>query len=165
MSSNIFNKKMKKSLFNLKYLAMIFILLVITACVVVTYLGLKEIEVNENLKTYYYPWFAIGYVVSFMIIWGILDVIKLMNNLIQGKIFTFTNANLIKIIDKKLITTLIFSIIANVVMLLADITHPAIMFAWFMFIMFILAAHIIVKPLSLLVEKSAQLQIEMELTI
>ena len=94
-----------------------------------------------------------------------MDVLKLMNNLLAGKIFTFDNANLIKVIDKKLVATLIFTIIANVVMLLLDITHPSLMILWFGFILFILAAHIIVKPLSLLVEKSAELQIEMELTI
>lgn len=165
MSSNLLDKKMKKSIYSLKYLAIIFIVLVAIACIFVTYQAVKDLSYFPGLKRYVYPWLAIGYTVSFMIVWGILDVLKLMNNLLAGKIFTFYNANLIKVIDKKLVATLIFTIIANVVMLLLDITHPSLMILWFGFILFILAAHIIVKPLSLLVEKSAELQIEMELTI
>ena len=165
MSSNLLDKKMKKSIYSLKYLAVIFIVLVAIACIFVTYQAVKDLSYFPGLKRYVYPWLAIGYTVSFMIVWGILDVLKLMNNLVAGKIFTFDNANLIKVIDKKLVATLIFTIIANVVMLLLDITHPSLMILWFGFILFILAAHIIVKPLSLLVEKSAELQIEMELTI
>ncbi len=165
MSSNLLDKKMKKSIYSLKYLAIIFIVLVAIACIVVTFQAVKDVSHFPEIKEYVYPWLAIGYTVSFMIVWGILDVLKLMNNLVAGKIFTFDNANLIKVIDKKLVATLIFTIIANVVMLLLDITHPSLMILWFGFILFILAAHIIVKPLSLLVEKSAELQIEMELTI
>ncbi|MGY3776494.1 DUF2975 domain-containing protein [Helcococcus sueciensis] len=165
MSSNLLDKKMKKSIYSLKYLAIIFIVLVAIACIFVTYQAVKDLSYFPELKRYVYPWLAIGYTVSFMIVWGILDVLKLMNNLLAGKIFTFDNANLIKVIDKKLVVTLIFTIIANIVMLLLDITHPSLMILWFGFILFILAAHIIVKPLSLLVEKSAELQIEMELTI
>lgn len=165
MSSNILDKKMKKSIYSLKYLAMIFIVLVVMACVAVTYMALRDTGKFPEMKEYVYPWLGIGYVVAFMIVWGILDVIKLINNLIAGEIFTHNNANIIKTIDKKLVATLIFSIVSNIVMFLVNITHPTIIMLWFGFILFILAAHIIVKPLSLLVEKSAELQIEMELTI
>ena len=165
ISSNILDKKMKKSIYSLKYLAIIFIALVCIACVIVTYLFVKDASAYPEIKEYVYPWMFIGYVVAFMIVWGILDVIKLIDNLFVGEIFTYENANIIKTIDKKLVSTLIFSIVSNIVMLLVNITHPSIMLLWFGFILFILAAHIIVKPLSLLVEKSAELQIEMELTI
>lgn len=165
MSSNLLDKKMKKSIYSLKYLAMIFIFLVVITCVVVTYLAINNLDKFPELKVYVFPWMFIGYVVAFMIVWGILDVLKLMNNIINGEIFTYNNANLIKKIDKKLVGTLIFSIISNIVMVLLDTTHPSVMLLWFGFILFILAAHIIVKSLSLFVEKSAELQIEMELTI
>lgn len=165
MSSNILDKKMKKSIYSLKYLAIIFIVLVALACIAVTYLAITELKRYEDLEKFYYPWLFIGYFVAFMIVWGILDVIKLIDNLVAGEIFTHKNADIIKTIDKKLVVTLIFSIIANIVMLLVNITHPTIIMLWFGFILFILASHIIVKPLSLLVEKSAELQIEMELTI
>lgn len=165
MSSNILDKKMKKSIYSLKYLAIIFIVLVALACIAVTYLAITELKKYEDLEKFYYPWLFIGYFVAFMIVWGIMDVIKLIDNLVAGEIFTHKNADIIKTIDKKLVVTLIFSIIANIVMLLVNITHPTIIMLWFGFILFILASHIIVKPLSLLVEKSAELQIEMELTI
>lgn len=165
MSSNILDKKMKKSIYSLKYLAIIFIVLVALACIAVTYLAITELKKYEDLERFYYPWLFIGYFVAFMIVWGIMDVIKLIDNLVAGEIFTHKNADIIKTIDKKLVVTLIFSIIANIVMLLVNITHPTIIMLWFGFILFILASHIIVKPLSLLVEKSAELQIEMELTI
>lgn len=165
MSINILDKKMKKSIYSLKYLAMIFIVLVVMACVAVTYMTLRDTGKFPEMKEYVYPWLFIGYFVAFMIVWGIMDVIKLIDNLVAGEIFTHKNADIIKTIDKKLVVTLIFSIIANIVMLLVNITHPTIIMLWFGFILFILASHIIVKPLSLLVEKSAELQIEMELTI
>ena len=60
-------------------------------------------------------WLIISYVVSFMVIWGIYDVIRLLNNLYKGNIFTYENADILKIIDKKIIFTIIFDLISNTI--------------------------------------------------
>lgn len=164
--TNILDKKTKKSLLNLKYMAYIFILLTFVVGFIGSVLVSRDLAKRyEEFSSGLIAWVAIVFVVSFMIIWGILDVLKLLNNLYAGNIFTHENASIIRKIDKKIIFTIIFSIIVNVVMALMN-WHPVwFLLVWLMLIVFLLLGHILVNPLALIVEKSAELQLEMELTI
>ena len=166
MFENALDKKTKKSLLNLKYLSYIFVFATIAlGYIVSTYTAYRLLGTYSELKTQIILWLIISYVVSFMIIWGIYDVIRLLNNLYKGNIFTYENADILKIIDKKIIFTIIFSTIANVVMTLLNGNPIWFLLVWFVFIIFLVVGHILVYPLALLVRKSADLQIEMELTI
>lgn len=60
---------------------------------------------------------------------------------------------------------MLFSVIVNIVMTLAEMHNFQFLIIWILFIFFLLAGHILVNPLALLVEKSADLQLEMDLTI
>lgn len=167
-NSSFTDEKMQKSLLNLKYLAYLFIFIVIIVGV-----GCNIYFGMEILKSYKYEEYVIHTItwmisilfVSFMIILGIKDVLIMLNNLSKGNIFTHENAEILRRVDKKLLITLIFSIIINIIMAIAEFTNIQFMFVWFVFIGFLLAGHILVNPLALLVEKSADMQIEMDLTI
>lgn len=160
------DKKIQKSLLNLKYLAYIFLIIAaIAGFVLTTTFGYKLYRDKQMELIQYILWELIFYVTTFMIMWGIVDVLKLLKNLRNGNIFTFENSNIIKNIDKKLVFTLFFSIISNIIMLLLNYHYYPLLIIWFVYISFILAAHILVRPLSLLVEKSAEMQLEMDLTI
>lgn len=159
------DKKLQKSFLNLQYLAYIFIVIVLILGVgFTTYAGVKGYMSDKSLGKYF-TWLPVFYIVTFMIVWGILDVLKMLENLKNGNIFTIENATLLKTIDKKLIFTLLFSIISNVVMTLLGVNEVMILLLWIVFCGFILAGHILVHPLAILVEKSAEMRLEMELTI
>lgn len=165
-SNSFFDIKTKKSILKLKYLAYTFIAIVVLIGFIVSLIfGLNIGKAHPDFKFQSYSWIAIFYVVSFMIIWGILDVIKLLNNLYKGNIFTYENADLIKIIDKKIIFTTMFSIIVNLIMLFINGNPFWFFLIWIIFITFLVVGHIIVNPLALIVEKSADMHLEMELTI
>ena len=101
MFENALDKKTKKSLLNLKYLSYIFVFATIAlGYIVSTYTAYRLLGTYSELKTQIILWLIISYVVSFMIIWGIYDVIRLLNNLHKGNIFTYENADILKIIDK-----------------------------------------------------------------
>ncbi|MFM1525564.1 MULTISPECIES: DUF2975 domain-containing protein [Helcococcus] len=158
--------KMKKSLLNIKYLAYLFMILVLFSGIgVSTYYGYKVILKDKSNQSMIIIWLAIIYFVSFMVTIGIKDVLKMLDNLQNGNVFTHENAKIIRIIDKKILFTLLFSVIVNIVMTLADMHNFQFLIIWILFIFFLLAGHILVNPLALLVEKSADLQLEMDLTI
>lgn len=160
------DKKTQKSILNLKYTAYLFVLAtVILGFVVSIFVAFNYSKIYPEMKLKIFMWVPVIYIVAIMIIWGILDVLKLLNNLYVGNIFTYDNSEILKRIDKKIIFTIIFSVIINVVMFLASFHHPVFLLVWLIFIIFLIAGHILVNPLALLVEKSADLQIEMELTI
>lgn len=166
MFESAIDKKTQKSLLNLKYLSYLFVLAtILLGFISSSYIAYRLIGAYSELKTQTIMWLIISYIVSFMIIWGIHDVIRLLNNLYQGNIFTYTNADILDVIDKKIIFTIIFSIVANVVMTLINGSPIWFLLVWFVFIIFLVVGHILVYPLALLVRKSADLQIEMELTI
>lgn len=166
MNSSVINNEMKKSILNIKYLAYMFnILIIIGGFFASSYLAYRLYNIYSELKIGITLWLIIVYTVSFMILWGVKDVLIILDNLYKGNIFTFENAKIIKRIDNKLVFTLIFSIITNIIMALLNYSPLYIIIIWLIFILFILAGHILVKALGLIVEKSAELQIEMELTI
>lgn len=160
------DKKIKKSLLNLKYLAYFFLIsVIILGFGVTTYFGYKLYNENSIELKYIIMWEVIFYITTIMIVLGIKDVLSLLSNLDRGNIFTIDNAEILRKIDKKLLFTLFFSLIINIIMVIINNHHPGFLAVWLVFIMFILAGHILVKPLSLLVEKSAEMKIEMDLTI
>ena len=88
MFENALDKKTKKSLLNLKYLSYIFVVATIgLGFIFSTYTACKLLVSYSELKTQTIMWLIISYVVSFMVIWGIYDVIRLLNNLYKGNIF------------------------------------------------------------------------------
>lgn len=166
MTKMLSDKKTQKSILNLKFIAYLFIFAaVVLGFIVSVIVALEYIEVYPEYKTQIFMWVPVIYIVAMMIIWGVLDVLKLLNNLYHGNIFTYENAKILKRIDKKLIFTILFAIIINVIMFLISWHHPGFLLIWLIFIIFLIAGHVLVNPLSLLVEKSADLQLEMELTI
>lgn len=166
--SSFTDEKMQKSLLNLKYLAYLFILIVVIVGVGFnSYFGYKLLasEKYKSFSVHTIAWMAAIYFVAIMILLGIKDVLIMLTNLSKGNIFTHENAEILRRVDKKLLITLIFSIIVNMIMAIAGFTSFQFMFLWLVFISFLLAGHILVNPLALLVEKSADMQIEMDLTI
>lgn len=160
------DEKIEKSLLNLEYLAYVFLICVTTIGFgVTTYFGYKFYIDKTMALAGIILWEIIFYTITIMIILGIKDVLKLLRNLKTGNIFTFENANILKTIDKKLIFTLLFSLIANIIMVILNWNSIALLAIWIVFISFILAGHILVNPLAFLVERSAEMQIEMDLTI
>lgn len=168
MSSNILkDKNLQKSLINLKYLAYFVIgAVVFFGFGVFTYYAIdlyNNPKIGNGVIALY--WIPIVYIVSVLIILGLLDVLKIITNLSQGNIFTFENASLLKKIDKLLITNLIFSLIVNTVMVLANWHFYGFLLIWVIYMAFLLIGHVLVASLSILVEKSAEMRLEMDLTI
>lgn len=167
-NSSFTDEQMQKSLLNLKYLAYLFIFIVVAVGVGCnTYFGYQIIQSEKYDKYIVHTigWMISIYFVTFMIILGIKDVLLMLKNLSKGNIFTHENAEILRRVDKKLLVTLIFSIIINIIMAIAGFSNIEFMFLWLVFIGFLLAGHILVNPLALLVEKSADMQLEMDLTI
>lgn len=158
--------KIKKSIISLRYMAytMIFVIFFL-GIGVSTYQGINIIQQYKSQSIKIISWLIVFYTTTIFIILGIKDVLRLLANLEKDNIFTYENANIIKRIDNKLLITLFFSVIINIVFVLAEIHDFNLLIIWGVFTGFILIAHVLVKPLYLLVEKSAEMQIEMDLTI
>lgn len=162
----LLDKKTKKSLLNLKFIAYLFMIAAfILGFAVSIIVALEYSKIYPEIKQKIFSWIPVVYIVSFMIIWGVLDVLKLLSNLYNGNIFTHENAKIIRRIDNKLVFTILFSLVANIIMYLISWHHPGFLLVWLIFVIFLIAGHVLVNPLALLVEKSAELQLEMELTI
>lgn len=162
------DKKMQKSLLNLRYLAYVFLVIVgVIGFGLSTYYAIELFNKPGHSSNHIYiiAWLLFIFFITIMIFLGINDVIKMLNNLSKGNIFTHENANILKSVDKKLLITLLSSVSFNMIMAIINFHNGAFMLVWLVFIGFILAGHVIVSPLALLVEKSAEMQIEMELTI
>lgn len=160
------DSKIRKSIISLRYMAYIMIAVILFVGVgISTYQGLNIIQQynTEIIKTI--SWLVVFYITTILIILGIKDVLRLLKNLEKDNIFTYENADIIKRIDNKLLITLFFSIIVNIIFVLAKLHDFNLLIIWIVFTGFILIAHVLVKPLYLLVEKSAEMQIEMDLTI
>lgn len=160
------DKKIRKSILSLKYLAYIFMaIVVVLGFGLSTYEGIKIIESTPVHTLMIVLWLLVYYTSSILVILGIKDVINLLTNLENDNIFTYENSNILKKIDNKLVISLVFSIIINFIFALLNFHTFSLLIAWILYIGFLLVGHVLVNPLQLLVEKSAEMQIELDLTI
>ncbi|MGF0040158.1 DUF2975 domain-containing protein [Peptoniphilaceae bacterium SGI.131] len=157
---------MERSLKKLKYLAYILmIVLFFIGFIFSTYAGFKLVDGDKKLYLAQAVWTLSIYIVFTLILLGIRDIVRVLNNIEEGNIFKDQTVVLLEKIDNKLVINSIFSFLINVIMFFFGTHHIIFLIVWMIFVSFLVVCHLVVKPLILIVKKSVELQLEMELTV
>lgn len=127
--------------------------------------GNRIVDGDPNFYLGQIQWTAVIFVIGAMVIYGIYIITEIFRSIEAGNIFTMENAEKLKKVDKLIIWALCVSLAANLYFAIVGPHHPGFVIMWLAFIIFLVLCHLVIKPLYMIVLKSAEMKLELDLVV
>lgn len=109
-------------------------------------------------------WYALAFVLGGIGIYGLALLVRLLNRLERGAVFTRDNAALLLKMDRVVVWGLSVALVLDVWQLVTDF-EPMLFLLAMLFTLFLWVSHLLLKPLAKVVGRAAKLQEDLDLTV